>query len=119
MTPSTRRFETPTGAPPDRSPPMFNVPPVTLAFLGLLLAAIDGLQLAGPFFRPEAVFWLSLVPLRVPVPVEAPSRAASLFTATSLITHAFLHLDLLHLILNSGTRPTVVTGKRGSTRCKH
>ncbi|HET8728866.1 MAG TPA: rhomboid family intramembrane serine protease [Alphaproteobacteria bacterium] len=90
----------PTEPPPN--PPAFNVPPVTLGLTGLLTAIFAVLQVAGPGIRQSVLLWLSLIPIRISAAVEGWLGLESLLAAATLVTHAVLHLDLLHFLVNAG-----------------
>jgi membrane associated rhomboid family serine protease len=93
----------PTSPPPDRrQAPAVNVPPATLALAGLLTAGFIALRVAGPGLRETAVVWLSLIPLRVAAALDGPFGPETLAALATLVTHAAIHLDLLHFLVNAG-----------------
>lgn len=102
MTPPIAPFKGPGSTPPDRSPPMFNVPPVTLCLLVVLLAVFLVLRFAGPDLVETVLWWLSLIPMRIAAAVDGPFGVETALAAATLVTHALLHLDLLHFIANAG-----------------
>ena len=82
-----------------RSPPAFNLPPAITWLAGLLI----GIHVIRQFLGEGAETWLvvafSFIPVRYSEFVEAlPGGFAAWFW--SPFTHAFLHADALHLVVN-------------------
>ena len=87
---------------PGSGEPAFNVPPVTTALVAAIVGVFAILQIVpeGAAAATEGLF--SLVPARVAIAAADPWQPANLIVAISLISHAFLHLDLMHLVANAG-----------------
>ncbi|MEO3432282.1 rhomboid family intramembrane serine protease [Inquilinus sp. CAU 1745] len=82
--------------------PIFNVPPVTLTFASLLAIVFGLLHLLPPDGQDFAALYFSVVPTRIAAALETPFSLEGLWTAATLLTHAFIHFDGIHLIANVG-----------------
>lgn len=83
-------------------PPAFNVPPVTLAAAGLLVAVFAVLALAPAWWTVAAVDWLAVRPVLVAKALSDPQPVPTLIAGLSLLSHALVHLDGMHVALNVG-----------------
>ena len=83
-------------------PPAFNVPPVTLAMAGLLVAVFGILALAPGWWTATAIDWLAVRPVFVAKALSDPQPLPKLIAALSLLGHALVHLDGMHVALNVG-----------------
>lgn len=92
------------GQPPVRpsNPPAFNVPPVTLAVAALLVAVFGVLTVAPVHWTAGVIEAFSLRPIRVAIALADPARGQSALAAASLLTHALIHIDGVHIALNVG-----------------
>ena len=90
----------PLGAPPPAGrEPMFNLPPGTL-WLGLAMVAVFALQ---SLLGGRALHWLFANLAFISTVFWPPGAAGpTLHGIVTLVTHAFLHADLVHLGLNLG-----------------
>ncbi|MEO1609925.1 MAG: rhomboid family intramembrane serine protease [Pseudomonadota bacterium] len=83
-----------------RREPVFNVPAVVIVVLLMLLAFHAMRELAGPFWDHKLMTYLALYPYRLG-PDGSDEPGGGLVGVTSLATHALLHGNWLHLLLNS------------------
>ncbi len=83
-------------------PPAFNVPPVTLAVAGLLIAVFGILALAPAWWTAAAVDWFAVRPVFVARAVSDPQPLRLLIAGMTLVSHALIHLDGVHVALNIG-----------------
>lgn len=82
--------------------PAFNVPPVTLATVLAITAMFVLLQvLPGPWAITVQA-WLSLIPLRLAAAIAGAPVAETVAAAATLVTYAFIHVSLLHFLVNAG-----------------
>lgn len=88
------------GRPPE--PPAFNVPPVTLAAAGVLIAIFAILSLAPAWWAALAVDWLAVRPDFVAKAFSEPQPLRVLVAGLSMVGHALIHLDGMHVALNVG-----------------
>ena len=84
------------------SPPAFNVPPVTLAVAALLVAVFAVLSLAPVTWTASMIEAFSVRPIRVAIALADPSRGQPALAIVSLLTHALIHIDAAHIVLNVG-----------------
>ncbi|NBC32674.1 MAG: rhomboid family intramembrane serine protease [Alphaproteobacteria bacterium] len=90
----------PGGGPASRQP-VFNVPPVTLGAVAAIVAVYLLLQLLLPGIE-RLVIALSVVPARIVQTLADPGAGAVLRDTASLVTHALIHTELLHMAVNAG-----------------
>jgi membrane associated rhomboid family serine protease len=86
----------PQAEPPARQP-VFNIPPLVLALVGLLLAIHLVINLAGENWQIWTLYMFSFIPQRLggdPFPVPPGSQV------WSFLTYAFLHADWTHVLTN-------------------
>lgn len=83
-------------------PPAFNVPPLTLAFAGVLITVFGILTLAPALWTVAAIEWFSVQPVLVARAVNDPQPLRLLAAAFTLLSHALIHLDGVHLAVNTG-----------------
>lgn len=90
--------------PPSRppNPPAFNVPPVTLAVAAVLVAVFGVLTLAPVPWTASVIEAFALRPIRVAFALADPERGQPALAAASLLTHALIHIDAMHIALNVG-----------------
>lgn len=82
--------------------PIFNVPPATLAAVVAVIVAYGALQIVPQEWREWALLYFGLIPARVAEWVAAPTLQEGLAVALTLVSHALIHLDFLHLAVNAG-----------------
>lgn len=87
---------------PLRRQPIFNAPPGTLWTCGALVVSYLLYLLAGPAWQRTALDTFAFVPARFLAHVAAGDPGSSALELLSLIGHAFLHADALHLLVNTG-----------------
>lgn len=97
----------PVGEPPPEprrpsEPRAFNVPPVTLAVAGILVAVFGILTLAPVWWAALAIDWLAVRPVFVAEALSNPQPLTVLVAALSMVGHALIHLDGVHVALNVG-----------------
>ena len=80
--------------------PMFNVPPVTLVVVLTIVAMYLVLQVLPTAGHVALTF--SVVPNRIAIALAAAAPAALAGEAATLITHALVHTDLVHMGMNAG-----------------
>jgi membrane associated rhomboid family serine protease len=82
---------------------MFNVPPVTLFLVGLISAIFVSLQLVPGDWQNAIVINLALIPdLFFYYWENDPVSLAMAHELATLVTHALVHVDLLHWLVNVG-----------------
>lgn len=81
---------------------MFNVPPATLWTCGLLIAIYAVYSLLGPVSQDQIIETLAFVPAIFLNQFATGGPGLSLHEMLTLVSHAFLHAGLLHLVLNTG-----------------
>ena len=84
------------------NPPAFNVPPVTLATAGVLVAVFGLLALGPDSLAAATLHWLAFRPIRIVYAFHEPLHGQTLIAVLSLLTHALIHFDFAHLALNVG-----------------
>lgn len=84
----------------NRSEPMFNVPPIVVALLLLLVAVHVGRYLLPEDLDNWSVLAGALIPSRLTGAAEQ-LPGGEVATATSFLTHMVLHGNLTHLMFNS------------------
>jgi membrane associated rhomboid family serine protease len=107
--PSSRAFGEPDPAaprpplagPPPRQP-AFNAPPVTVVLVLAILGVFAVLRLAPARLSQTLVIELSLIPDRVWLALADPLSGTGLLAAVNLVSHAFVHWDLIHVAANVG-----------------
>ena len=92
----------PIDAPPGVRQRAFNVPPATLALSGLMVAVHVGLAMGPPAWTHGLLHLLVVVPADIALTLEHPSLVGVLHQALTLVGHALVHVDLLHLVVNVG-----------------
>lgn len=86
-----------------KGPPAFNAPPITLWLVGIISAVFALLQVAPSGWRETILVNLALIPdLLVWTLDTDPFSLTALLRLASLVTHALIHLDLLHWMVNVG-----------------
>lgn len=85
-----------------RREPIFNAPPGTLSICGVLIACHVLFQLLGRTWQGMAFDALAFVPIYFLSQFDSPGTGLSPMVMLSLVTHAFLHGDFVHLALNTG-----------------
>ena len=88
--------------PVDEPTPAVNIPPVTLAAAGVLVAAFALLSLGPPSWTATALQWFAVRPVLIADAVRDPVQGHPAIAALSLVGHALIHLDLAHVALNVG-----------------
>jgi membrane associated rhomboid family serine protease len=89
------------GAPLGRQP-IFNVPPGTLWTCGALIVCHVLFLLAGRLWQQAALDTFAFVPARFLAGFAVDGPGTSVLDLVPLISHAFLHADALHLLVNAG-----------------
>lgn len=85
-----------------QDPPAFNVPPLTLALAGLLIAIFGVLALAPVWWTALAIDWFAVRPVFVAKALGDPQPLRVIVAALSMVSHALIHLDGVHVALNVG-----------------
>ncbi len=85
---------------PPRRPAAFTVPPVTLAAAAVLVAVFGVLTLMPVSWTASVVEAFSVRPLRVAFALHDPVHGRPVLAAASLLTHALIHIDGMHIGLN-------------------
>ena len=80
--------------------PIFNVPPLTLGLVLAIGVVFALIHLAPGFDR--FIIEYSVVPARVALTLEGPTVSAVAVDMISLVSHALIHFETLHLLLNAG-----------------
>lgn len=79
--------------------PLFNAPGVVVAVLAVLAVMHGGRQLLGQETDHQVLVYLAFFPLRFSeLGAELPGGTVAAYT--SLFTHALLHVDWVHLLIN-------------------
>ena len=99
MSPQPDPIQGPPQPPPSGREPMFNLPPGTL---WLALAMVGGFLLQNLLEGPNWTWLLSTFAFISTSFWPAGSDWPSLAALPTLVTHAFLHADFMHLALNLG-----------------
>ncbi len=97
-----RHWPVPPGTGTAAREPALNVPPVTGVLVLLLGAVFVPLWLGPEEWTWTVVNYLGLVPARVAAILADPWRIEALPVAASLVTHALVHVEPLHFVLNAG-----------------
>ena len=92
-------FGSPSGVPGSRQP-IFNVPPITLWVVLAIVAVFALVHLVPGFDRQVITF--SVVPARFALTLTNPTLPTALIDAVSLVSHALIHFETLHMLLNAG-----------------
>ena len=82
--------------------PIFNAPPGTLFTCGALLLCHLLFVLAGPAWQETALLTFAFIPDRFLAHIAHEGPALSALDFVPLVGHAFLHVDIMHLLLNTG-----------------
>lgn len=82
--------------------PMFNVPPITLAAVGVITAMFLLLQVVPRDWQYWIVLHFALVPARLAAAWADPLGPQALFGFGGLVLHTLVHLDWVHWALNAG-----------------
>jgi membrane associated rhomboid family serine protease len=88
--------------PPGSGEPAFNAPPATVALVLTLVGIYLVLQILPDRLAMTIEDLFSLVPARVAIVWADPLQPGALVVAASLVSHALLHLDLMHIVANAG-----------------
>jgi len=81
-----------------RRQPIFLLPGVVTALAGLMVAVHIAASVLSPEGQRELILWFGFVPLRFIAGMEHPEDLLPLLWTP--VTHAFLHADWEHLIIN-------------------
>ena len=100
--PAPGREDPPEGRAKPPNPRAFNVPPVTLTTAVLLIAAFAVLTLAPVPWTVGIIEHFSLRPLLVAQALRDPLQLSSALAALTLVSHALIHIDGIHIALNVG-----------------
>lgn len=95
----------PEGTPRPGPPPReraFNVPPVTLSFLAAIGIVYAVLNFGGPAVQHWIVINASVIPIRFAAYIGQPWTPGFWQTMATLVTHAFIHLEGIHILANAG-----------------
>ena len=103
MTAEPNPFRPSGGGPlPPGGGPAFNIPPITLAFLVTIGAVYLLLQVGSQTLHHWILINGSVIPLRFAAAFRNPGSAEFWATLPSLLTHALIHRDGLHILANAG-----------------
>jgi len=91
----------PQGSSPGREP-IFNAPPGTLSICGFLVACHLLFRFVDHPWQDLALDTFAFVPLYFLSQFDSQGSGLSPMVSLSLVTHAFLHGDFVHLALNTG-----------------
>lgn len=80
--------------------PIFNAPPVTLVVVLAIVAMFILLQVLPAALQLAMTF--SVVPNRFAYALSIGSPMSVMGEATTLVTHALIHTDLVHMAMNAG-----------------
>jgi membrane associated rhomboid family serine protease len=92
----------PDAPPPGSGEPAINAPPATVTLVLAIVGVYLVLQILPINVALAIEDLFSLVPARVALALADPLSPAALVVAASFVTHAFLHLDLMHIVANAG-----------------
>lgn len=85
-----------------RPEPIFNVPPMVLGLLAVMLAVMGIRMLLGAEEDTVFVLALALIPARLSgLAAELPGGQGAVYT--QFVTHLFVHADALHLAFNGAS----------------
>jgi membrane associated rhomboid family serine protease len=91
--------ETPELKPAEQnSAPIFSVPPIILAIIGLLFAIHLVLQIQGLSWQIQAQYALAFIPMRFTSSLFPQLKGSAYW---SMLTYALLHADWMHVAFNS------------------
>lgn len=96
------RMAFPPPPPGARREPILNAPPVTIALLVLLIGVHVALRLLPDAQADWLLANLGFIPARLALAFADPQPQALAAVLATLVTHALLHVDLLHLAVNAG-----------------
>ena len=82
--------------------PIFNAPPGALFTCGALVLCHLLFVLAGPAWQETALRTFAFIPARFLAHFANEGPALSALDFVPLVGHAFLHVDIMHLLLNTG-----------------
>ena len=85
-----------------RKQPVFNAPPVTLWTCAALVAMFALVNLVGPHAHHWIMSHLAFASNAFEAQFADGGPGVSPVAMTSLVTHALLHLNFMHLVLNTG-----------------
>ena len=83
----------------DKREPIFNVPGAVLAVLGLLIVIHAGRQLLPVADNTWLLLAMAFIPARY-AGMAGDLPGGSVASVTSIITHMFVHADIVHLAIN-------------------
>jgi membrane associated rhomboid family serine protease len=87
---------------PGSGEPAFNAPPATVGVVLTLVGVYLVLLILPDRLALTIEDLFSLVPARVAIAWAHPLQPGALVVAASFVTHALLHLDLMHIVANAG-----------------
>ena len=82
--------------------PAFNVPPITLAAVGVITAVFVFLQVAPPDWANWVIVHFALIPVRLAAAWAEPLGPQAFFGFGGLLLHTLVHVDWAHWALNAG-----------------
>ena len=85
-----------------KGPPVFNAPPVILWVCGVILVCSVIFFLLSPELQYRAFRHLAIIPDLFLMQFQGDDVQPSLAGLLPLVTHALLHADFMHLLLNLG-----------------
>lgn len=97
---AARRDADDRGRPPRQ--PVFNAPPATMVLVLAILGVFALLHLVPMRMANVLAFELGLVPDRIRLGLAEPLSWAALHGAATLVSHAFVHWDVIHVAVNAG-----------------
>ncbi len=81
---------------------MLNAPPVTMGSVLVIGTIFLALWLGPELWSHVALHFLSVVPSRIAAILADPVRIETLPVAASLVTHALIHVEPVHFLMNAG-----------------
>ena len=90
------------GSGPREREPIFNAPPATLWTCGILVAIYLLLNIAGPRWSILALNHLAFISNVFEAQFQPRGGGLSPAVMATLVSHGLLHLDLMHMALNTG-----------------
>jgi membrane associated rhomboid family serine protease len=85
------------GGSPVKPPPAFNIPPLVLGLVAILVLIHVAVNLAGESWQVWTLYAFSFIPQRLSGPPLLSPHGAAVW---SFVTYAFLHADYVHLLSN-------------------
>jgi len=100
--PARREPDDQDGFGPPRRQPVFNAPPATVVLVLAILGIFALLHVVPMRTANILAFELGLVPERIRLAMAEPFSGLGLHAAATLVSHAFVHWDFIHVAVNAG-----------------